>query len=90
MANTSYTCPSFINYNLSVYSLTNLIKRVTNNGNISTSDAALVLAEINVVCTGERALLAGKSLCRFADDRVDEIFKTNVYKARYGTPTPNF
>ena len=82
MDNTGYSCPSFINYNLSVYSLTNLFNRDTNHSNDN--------------ITGQRALLASQTLSSFADARVDKIFKTNVYvrlkshKAHYGKPTPNF
>ena len=93
MNNTGYTCPSFINYNLSVYSLTNLFNCVTNHDNNNISRRLTLnqsQAEIKVVCPGERALLASQSLSCFPDAQVDEIFKTNVYKARYGKPTPNF
>ena len=76
MNNTGYSCSSFINYNLSVYSLTNLFNRDTNHGND------------NII--GHRALLASQTLSIFSDTQVDEIFKTNVYKAHFGKPTPNF
>ena len=76
MDNIGYSCPSFIDYNLSVYSLTNLFNRDTNHGNDNITD--------------QRALLANQTLSSFADVQVNEIFKTNVYKAYYGKPTPNF
>ena len=76
MDNTGYACPSFINYNLSVYSLTNLFNRNKNHGNDN--------------LTGQRAPLESQTLSSFADAQVDEIFKTNVYKAHDDKPTPNF
>ena len=76
MDNTVYSCPSFINYSLTVYSLTNLFNRDTNHGNDN--------------ITGQRTLLASQMLSSFADAQVDEIFKMNVYKALYCKPTPKF
>ena len=68
--NAGYSCSSFINYNLSVYSLTNLFNRDTNHGNDN--------------ITGQRAQLAGQTVSSFADALMNEVFKTNVYKAHYG------
>ena len=76
MDNIGYSCPSFINYNLSVYSSTNLFDRDTNHGNDNISH--------------QRALLASQTLTSFADAQVDEIFKTHVYKAHYGKHLPSF
>ena len=76
MDNTGFSCPSFINDNLSVYSLTNLFNYNTHHGNDN--------------ITGQHAILANHTLSSFADAQVHEIFTTNLYKAHYGKPTPNF
>ena len=86
MDNTGYYCPSFINYNRSLYSLTNLFNRVTNHGDDNITrrlTLSLSQSEIKIECTGQRALRTSQSLSSFADAQVDEIFKTNVYKAHY-------
>ena len=64
--NTGYNRPSFINYNLTVYSLTNFFTYEINHGNDN--------------ITGKRALLANQTLSSFADAQVDEIFKKTYTK----------
>ena len=70
-----------MNYNLSVYSFLNRVTNFRNNNITRRLTLNQSQAEIKDECTGERALLASQTLFSFADAQVDEIFKTNVYKA---------